>query len=108
LSATIFFLVQYADTAILGISYAFLFSFAYHQSEIPLEQAAFYKNVYFLGFGYDQSNMKIINPTRFTSASLHGTAYNFTSEEISKIKTGYNIDAANSNCRDYIKKIFFS
>lgn len=70
---------------------------------IPFTDADKYKKVHFIGFGYDESNIGLLNLKQFTSASFQGTAYYYTQTQISDLKTKYNIDAKDITCADYVK-----
>lgn len=70
---------------------------------LPFPDAEKYKKVHFIGFGYDETNIDLLNLKQFSAASLHGTAYYYTPTQISDLKTKYNIDAKDISCTDYVK-----
>lgn len=69
---------------------------------LPIDKTDKYKKVHFIGFGYDEINMSIINTKQFTSASFKGTAYYYSPEQIQELKAKYNIDAYNLTCKEYV------
>jgi hypothetical protein len=71
--------------------------------DLTLTNADQYKKVHFIGFGYDETNMNLINLNRFTSASFHGTALYYSVEQIKDLKKKYNIDAIAKPCKDYVE-----
>lgn len=76
-----------------------------NEIELAITEADKYRKVHFIGFGYDETNMKLIRPGQFTSASLNGTAYYYTPTQITDLKVKYNIDAKDISCTDYVKSI---
>jgi len=75
--------------------------------ELSISDADKFKYVHFIGFGYDETNMTLIDPARFTSASLNGTAYYYSKTQINDIKSKYNIDAKDISCTDYVESLTF-
>lgn len=75
------------------------------RTEINLvfENANEYKKVHFIGFGYDETNMNLINLNQFTSASFHGTAYYYSPLQIKELRIKYNIEAFPISCKEYVK-----
>ena len=61
-----------------------------------------YKKIHFIGFGYDETNINLINLRQFSSASFHGTAYYYSTTQIQDLKTKYNIEANNISCKKYV------
>lgn len=66
-----------------------------------------YKNVHFLGFGYDKTNIKLLNLEQFSSAYFHGTTYGYEGKQISALKKDYKIDAKPISCWEYVEKELF-
>jgi hypothetical protein len=67
-----------------------------------------FKHVHFIGFGYDETNLQLINPKQFSSAILTGTAYKYSQRQIDELKTNYGVAAENNlTCFDYIKNQTF-
>jgi hypothetical protein len=77
------------------------------QLTLPIADAEKYREIHFIGFGYDDTNLGLLNLKQFPSASLHGTAYYYTNSQIRFLKTKYNINAEPITCKDYIKKLRF-
>lgn len=75
--------------------------------ELSIADADKFKKVHFIGFGYDETNMRLINPGQFTSASLSGTAYYYSQTQINDLKAKYNIDAEDISCTDYVESLTF-
>jgi hypothetical protein len=72
--------------------------------ELEIKNADEYKKVHFIGFGYDETNLNLINLARFTSATFHGTAYKCKISQITDLKSK-GIDAKNVSCLCYIKEM---
>lgn len=73
--------------------------------ELSFVNADKYKKVHFIGFGYDETNLGLINLKQFTNASFNGTAYYYTDTQINELKDKHNIDALNLSCLDYVNKM---
>jgi len=71
--------------------------------DLPIANAHKYKKVHFIGFGYDETNVNLINLKQFTSASFQGTAYYYSSTQIQDLKTKYNIEANDISCKEYVQ-----
>jgi len=69
------------------------------------DNAENYKNIHFIGFGYDEANIGVINLKQFSSAAFQGTALYYTVAQLTNLKTKFNIDAENISCTQYIKKL---
>jgi len=76
-----------------------------NEIELGIKEADKYKKVHFIGFGYDEINMKLINLGQFTSASLNGTAYYYTQTQIKDLKDKYNINAKDISCTEYFENL---
>jgi len=61
-----------------------------------------YKKIHFIGFGYDETNINLINLRQFSSAFLQGTAYYCSILQIQDLKAKYNIEAKNISCMEYV------
>ena len=78
-----------------------------NEMELPITDTETYRKVHFLGFGYDETNLKLINLNQFPSASLAGTAYNFSLPHIKQLKEKYNINIEDekTTCIDYVSNL---
>ena len=72
---------------------------------ISLSNVDDYKKVHFIGFGYDRTNLELLNLEQFTRATFSGTAYNFKDSQINELKSKYNINTINVSCNKYIENI---
>jgi hypothetical protein len=79
------------------------------RSNIPLvlSNADKYKNVHFIGFGYDEVNLKLLNLSQFTSANFLGTAYGMDLCEVEELKRKFLIDAKIVSCKEYVSQLKF-
>jgi hypothetical protein len=69
-----------------------------------IDQAETFNKVHFIGFGYDDTNLKALTLEQFTSASFYGTAYNFSANQRVKIedKIPGGIELHDLSCSKYI------
>jgi hypothetical protein len=72
------------------------------KTDLSFVNADKYKKIHFIGFGYDETNINLINLRQFSSASLQGTAYYYSISQIQELKTKYNIEAKNITCKEYV------
>ena len=70
--------------------------------ELSFANADQYKKIHFIGFGYDPTNINLINLSQFSSASFHGTAYYYSATQIQDLKTKYSIEATDVPCKEYV------
>jgi hypothetical protein len=75
------------------------------QIELNLHNLDEFKKIHFIGFGYDDQNMKLINLGRFSSASFSGTAFHYTPTQIETLKVKYSIEARPISCCNYIDNL---
>lgn len=63
--------------------------------------------VHFLGFGYDATNIERLGVLKLKPGTCHGTSYDFTSAEMSRLRlvTEGKIGLTNTNCLDYLRNL---
>lgn len=74
---------------------------------IKIENCVDIDDVHFIGFGYDLTNLKKINTSRFRNAHLSGTGFGFSNKQIKSIKKDSGINIKNMTCYKYMNSIEF-
>jgi hypothetical protein len=62
------------------------------------------KQIFFLGFGYDKTNLSNLDLTRHGKSLKSGTGYKLKNEHKEELQRDYGISVRNYTCNEFIKK----
>jgi hypothetical protein len=76
-----------------------------NEQSLNFKDASTIEAVHFIGFGYDETNLKRLNLPQFSNAKFVGTGLHFSTSQMDSLKSKYGIDVVDKCCSDYVTEM---